>query len=140
MAYLLVTEAVGSSGTARFSLIDVPSRPQLAVYAIWDTKLRNNGLARLAVLNLEMRNQTASTDEATAVAVTLDVGKYAQQGREPTVKRMTAPGLDSKDSTRVTWAGQSYANGTPSGTKVVESLQGGKVTVQGSEGILVFFA
>lgn len=139
-AYLLVTEAVGTSGTARFSLIDVPSKPQLAVYAIWDTKIRANGLARLAIINLSVRNQTATPAQAEAVAVTLNVSQYAAAGKAPTVKRMTAPGLDSKDSTRVTWAGQSYANGVPNGTAVVEGLQGGKVTIQGSEGVLVFFA
>ena len=41
--------------------------------------------------------------------------------------------------TGITWAGQSFTNGTASGTEVVEALQDGKVTVKGSEGVLVFF-
>lgn len=110
------------------------------MYAVWDAKQRADGIARVVVLNLAVRNQTASAAEQAAVAVTLDLGQYVSNGKAATVKRMTAPGLDSKDSTSVTWAGQSYANGTASGTKVVESLQGGNVTVQGSEGVLVFFA
>jgi hypothetical protein len=52
---------------------------------------------------------------------------------------MTAPGLDSKDVRAVTWAGQSYENGTASGALDVESLVDGAVTVRGSEAVLVFF-
>ncbi|CDO76896.1 Glycoside Hydrolase Family 79 protein [Trametes cinnabarina] len=140
VAYLLVTEAVGRSGLARFSLIDVPEHPDLAVYAIWDPAVRKTGIARLAVLNVAVRNETTSGEDAAGMAVTLDLSPYVQKGKQATAKRMQAPGLDSKDSTRVTWAGQSYANGTAAGEEVVEKLKDGKITVEGSEGVLVFFA
>ncbi|EPQ54385.1 hypothetical protein GLOTRDRAFT_44058 [Gloeophyllum trabeum ATCC 11539] len=133
VAYLLITEAVGPSGKSQLSLIPTPSYPELAVYAIWD----GAALARIAVLNLAIRNATATEEQKGAAAVTLDLGGYVKEGCEARVKRMTAPGLDSKDSTAVTWAGQSYANGTASGEEVVETLQKGVVTVQGSEGVLV---
>ena len=71
--------------------------------------------------------------------MSVDVGAWARKGSEVRVKRMTAPGLDSKDSDTATWAGQSYTNGTASGTEVVEGLVDGKVTVKGSEAVLVFF-
>ncbi|KDQ57014.1 glycoside hydrolase family 79 protein [Jaapia argillacea MUCL 33604] len=130
VAYLLITEAVGSSGQSQISLIPTPSNPQLAVYAIWD----NSILSRMAILNLSTRNVTSSQD---AGEVVVDLSEYVS-GSGATVKRMTAPGLDSKDSSLVTWAGQSYENGTASGMEVIETLQGGSVTVKGSEGVLVF--
>ncbi|ETW83108.1 major facilitator superfamily [Heterobasidion irregulare TC 32-1] len=54
---------------------------------------------------------------------------------------MTAPGMDSKDSSKVVWAGQSYANGVSEGDEVVEVLSSSdtRVTVGGSEGVIVFF-
>ncbi|TFK50028.1 hypothetical protein OE88DRAFT_1632314 [Heliocybe sulcata] len=132
VAYLLITEAVGSSGESQISLIPAPS-PQLAVYAIWDQSV----LSRIAVLNLGIRNVTASDEEKEATTVSLDLSEYVREGSNVTVKRMTAPGLDSKDSSAVTWAGQSYADGIASGDEVVETLHGGLLTVQGSEGVLV---
>jgi hypothetical protein len=71
--------------------------------------------------------------------VSVDLSAWTRVGVEAKVKRMTAPGLDSKDAGAATWAGQSFMNGTPSGEEVVEGLQEGKVTVRGSEAVLVFF-
>jgi hypothetical protein len=140
VAYLLVTEAVGSSGQSRVALINVPSHPQLAVYSVWD----GNGTApaRLAILNLSPRNETTPPAESQQVEVTLDLTAYigAAQKSKASLKRMQSPGLDSKNSSAVTWAGQSYANGTASGEEAVETLQNGMLTVPGSEGVLVFLA
>ena len=69
----------------------------------------------------------------------MDLNAYVKPGKVAQVKRMTSIGLDSTDSSAATWAGQSFENGIPSGTEVVEPLDGGKVTVQGSEGVLVIF-
>ena len=55
------------------------------------------------------------------------------------VKRMTAPGMDSKDVDIVTWAGQAYTNGTASGEEVLEDVTDGMVVVNGVEGVIVFF-
>ncbi|KZT29970.1 glycoside hydrolase family 79 protein [Neolentinus lepideus HHB14362 ss-1] len=134
VAYLLITEAVGSSGKSQISLIPTPSHPQLAVYAIWD----QSSLSRIAVLNLAIRNVTASDEEKEAAVVYINLSDYIEEGSTAKVKRMSAPGLDSKDSSAVTWAGQSYENGTASGVEVVETLEDGILSVQGSEGVLVF--
>lgn len=80
-----------------------------------------------------------------SVSVDVDVAAWLRQGKgggggEVRVKRMTAPGLDSKDSSAATWAGQSFEDGTASGEEVVEGLEDGRtVTVRGSEAVLVFF-
>ncbi|THH15700.1 hypothetical protein EW146_g4813 [Bondarzewia mesenterica] len=120
VAYLLITEAVGSSGNSRISLIDVPEHPQLAIYAIWDNQILN----RLVFLNLENRNSTTTDDNAEDLAVSIDLSYYVKEGREDRVKvkRMTAPGIDSKDSDKALWAGQSYANGVPEGNEEIERL------------------
>ena len=72
--------------------------------------------------------------------VTFDLTPFIDPKRPiPKVKRMTALGADSKDVDSVTWAGQAFTNGTASGKEVIESLDHGKITVKGSEGVLVFF-
>ncbi|KAG8773778.1 hypothetical protein FRC12_002319 [Ceratobasidium sp. 428] len=138
VAYLLVTEAVGPSGQTRLALIRDPSLPStLAVYAIWDPSARKNGVARMVILNMALRREGVAADEAETV--TVDVSKWVQSGKAAQVKRMTAPGVASKDVGKVTWAGQSYTDGTPAGKLVVEGLTAGKVSVRGSEGVLIAF-
>jgi hypothetical protein len=136
----LVTEAVGSSGQSRIALINVPSYPQLAVYAIWDQAVSPDAPARLAILNLSPRNATTSSPAAQQVEVTLDISGYlgGSANQHSAVKRMQAPGLDSKNSTAVTWDGQSYVNGTAFGAEASEKVQNGSITIPGSEGVLVF--
>jgi hypothetical protein len=109
----------------------------LAVYAIWDPSARTDGIARLVVLNMALRREGVVADEGKTVSV--DVGKYVRRGRSAAVKRMSSPGVESKDSGRVTWAGQSYSAGVPAGSEVVERLSGGRVSVRASEGVLVTF-
>lgn len=138
VAYLLVTEAVGPSGTTRLALIRDASLPAtLAVYAIWDPSTRPNGVARIVILNMALRREGVAADEAETVSV--DLTRWARSGVAPKVKRMSSPGVESKASDKVTWAGQSYENGVPVGSLVVEGLSAGKVSVRGSEGVLIVF-
>lgn len=96
--------------------------------------------ARLVFLNLEARN---ATDPPNMNAVNLSFDRWiAHFGLDPskiTVKRMTAPGLDSTDSATTTWAGQSFENGVASGVEVVEGLVNDiSVVVNGGEGVIIF--
>ncbi|KAG8711197.1 hypothetical protein FRC08_016197 [Ceratobasidium sp. 394] len=138
VAYLLVTEAVGPSGRTRLALIHGASfPPSLAVYAIWDPSARKHGVARLVVLNMALRREGVAADEAETVSI--DVSKWVQRGKAANVKRMSAPGVESKDVGRVTWAGQSYTDGFAVGKLAVEKLDAGRVSVRGSEGVLITF-
>ncbi|KAG8773777.1 hypothetical protein FRC12_002318 [Ceratobasidium sp. 428] len=138
VSYLLVTEAVGPSGQTRLALIRDSSLPStLAVYAIWDPSARKNGVARMVILNMALRREGVTADEAETV--TVDVSKWVQGGKAAKVKRMTAPGVASKDVGKVTWAGQSYTDGTPVGKLLEEGLSAGSVSVRGSEGVLLTF-
>ncbi|KAI0784579.1 glycoside hydrolase superfamily [Abortiporus biennis] len=140
VAYLLITEAIGTSQQSRISILpSISSQPQFAAYAIWDKTLRSSGPAKLAILNLATRNVTSTQTEKDNVAIEVDLSEYIQKGRMGRVKRMTALGLDSTDSASATWAGQSFENGVASGAENVENLVDGKVTIQGSEAVLVFF-
>ncbi|KZV99803.1 hypothetical protein EXIGLDRAFT_723870 [Exidia glandulosa HHB12029] len=126
VAYLLLAEAVGRTDTARIALLDLGSAApeQLAAYAIWE----GPALRRVVLLNMAPRTDAGSE---TAV-VDLKI-------KTATVKRMTsAGGLEEKDSTKTTWAGQSFAQGVAVGKEVVEKLEDGKVTVRGAEGVVVF--
>lgn len=87
---------------------------------------------------MAIRNETTSDADAEELAVSVDLSPYIR-GAEAKVKRLTSPGLDSKNSSAALWAGQSYANGIASGIETVEKLKNGLVRVAGSEGILVFF-
>lgn len=141
VAYLLVTEAVGSSHQSRLALLPEVSKtlPNLAAYAVWDPASRKveEGPARLVLLNLGVRNVSSPAEVG---QVTVDLSQWTKNVGKVKVKRMTSPGLDSKDSGLTTWAGQSFENGTASGSEVIEGLgNGGSVTLKGSEGVLVFF-
>jgi hypothetical protein len=127
---LLITETVGSPGNASIASVSIPNAPDLAAYAVWDGK----SLSRIALLNLAHRNVTSPSNQG---AVRVDLSKIVK-GRNATVKRMTAPGMDSKDSNATTWAGQSFVNGTASGEEAIEGLENNAVEVNGSEGVLVF--
>lgn len=159
VAYLLITEAVGSSGLSRLQLINVPEAPGVAVYAIWDDAVRQDGIARLAIINTAIRNTTTPAQDDGSV--TFDLSRFipknsGRRSREvqnsatdsnssshstsTVVKRLTAPGLDSTDSDTATWAGQAFTNGTASGKEVLEALdEGRKVVIRGSEAVLVIF-
>lgn len=94
----------------------------------------------MVLLNLAVRNVSTSVGDAEKDAVKVDLTPFLRgKGKGAKVKRMTSLGLDSKDVSLVTWAGQSFENGTASGKEVVEGLENGTVSVMGSEGVLVFF-
>ncbi|KAG9093425.1 hypothetical protein FS749_014402 [Ceratobasidium sp. UAMH 11750] len=138
VAFLLVTEAVGSSGQTRLALIrDASFPPTLAIYAIWDPSMRKDGVARMVLLNMALRREGRVANETETVVV--DVSKWSRSGKEAKVKRMSAAGVDSKDVNKVTWAGQSYTNGVPLGELNMERPKAGRVRVRGSEGVLVVF-
>lgn len=86
---------------------------------------------------MALRREGVAADEAETVSV--DLTRWARSGVAPKVKRMSSPGVESKASDKVTWAGQSYENGVPVGSLVVEGLSAGKVSVRGSEGVLIVF-
>ncbi|KAJ6597209.1 hypothetical protein DFH09DRAFT_114039 [Mycena vulgaris] len=61
-----------------------------------------------------------------------------RRGATVTLKRLTAPGNDERDSDFVTWAKQAWTNGTAEGKAVREAVKDGKIQLRGSEAVVVF--
>lgn len=90
----------------------------------------------MVFINTAIRNQTDTSEDET---ITVDLSSFMESSRSAQVKRMTSPGADSKNSDTATWAGQAFTNGTASGPEMIERIDHGKVTVRGSEAVLVTF-
>ena len=68
-----------------------------------------------------------------------DISAYRQNTSRPVViRRMQAPGADTKLGNMTTWAGQTFASGVGVGTLVEETQLGSLVSVVASEAALVF--
>ena len=92
----------------------------------------NGKLSDVAVVNLQMWNQT-EVGTRSYVNVTLP-----QAGNEAEVRRLTAPGADSKDN--VTFGGRIVnTDGTMTGEEVEGLGPGGSVLVGASEAVLISF-
>ncbi|KZO93539.1 glycoside hydrolase family 79 protein [Calocera viscosa TUFC12733] len=138
VAFLLLAEAIGASSKSRIAPLTPPGdlEASLGAYAIWDDALNTTAPSRLVLLNMDIFNLTSPSPRP---AVTVDLTPLVGS-KSVTLKRMTAPGLDEKDATAVTWAGQQFANGTAVGQESVETVAAGNVSVSASEGVLVFLA
>jgi hypothetical protein len=133
VSQLLVTEALADGG--RIASLRGPEGVEgrgfsaYAVYGPGDGKVK-----KLVILN--MKPFYAAQPQGERGTLALSLGEH--QGAS--VKRMTAPAVDEKDSTKVTWAGQSFRNGNAVGEEAVEALAAGeRVLVKDSEVVLVTF-
>ncbi|KAG0694797.1 glycoside hydrolase family 79 protein [Suillus ampliporus] len=153
-AYLFVTEAIGHSTSLRLSNIfpgrqangssittagGDPSAGQISVYGLWDEKSANSDVypSKLALLNLEMYNQTDSYPRPN---ITIDISAYLpKKNQEVMVKRLTAPGADAMFANVTTWAGQTFASGVAEGNIVVEKISDGQVVIEASSAALVYW-
>ncbi|EGN98916.1 glycoside hydrolase family 79 protein [Serpula lacrymans var. lacrymans S7.3] len=153
-AYLFVSEAIGYSRSLKIANI-FPGRQangstittaggdisagQISVYGFWD-ELENPNLdypSKLALLNLEIYNQTETTPRPN---VTIDISAFLPfKNQEVTLRRLQAPGADVMTSNLTTWAGQNFASGVASGPLVEEIISTGKVEVEASSAVLVYW-
>ncbi|KAK4623620.1 Beta-glucuronidase [Fulvia fulva] len=98
-------------------------------------------LTKLALINIRPYHANSTSDYAASFKLPSQSkhGRFSR-GQKAYAKRMTAPHVDEKDSSKVTWAGQSFKNGTSVEEVAIEQI--GKddiVTVRGSEALLIFF-
>ncbi|KAJ6597210.1 hypothetical protein DFH09DRAFT_904977 [Mycena vulgaris] len=138
VSQLFIAETVGKSTTARLLALEPPvgvSPDVFAAYAVYEGGVP----ARLAVVNWRTFNRTMGAAGAAAARVVLDIAAVVpRDGRAVTLKRLTAPGNDERESDSVTWAGQAWTNGTAEGKAVREVVKDGKIEIRGSEAVLVF--
>jgi hypothetical protein len=117
---------MGNAKTSRLVSFPIASHPTLAVYAIWDSSARTGAPARAVILNLGAQND-----------LSVNLSSLSPAG----VKRLHAATRNATDSKTVTYAGQSWADGTGSGTLTIEKpLADGSVAVGAYEAVLVYLA
>lgn len=132
LGQLFMAEAFGVEGT-KVREVELPegvNGERFAAYAFYEQEK----LGKLALVNTNPFYAN-STEDGT---VSLDVSGYCEGGKV-WVKRLTAPAVNEKDSTKTTWAGQSFPQGDAVGETVLEQVEDGVVSVRGSEAVLVFF-
>ncbi|KAF2720165.1 glycoside hydrolase family 79 protein [Polychaeton citri CBS 116435] len=157
---LYLAEAFASNST-RVRVLDVPEGidgERFSAYALYNAA---DEVSKLAIINMNPLYQNSTDDFSVRVDLSALVGSTGRdngwfsgrswfgshasdRGRanraRVSLKRMTAQVVDEKDSQQVTWAGQSFKDGSASGKLQVESVgQDGIVTIRGSEAVLIFF-
>ncbi|KAH8831747.1 glycoside hydrolase family 79 protein [Flagelloscypha sp. PMI_526] len=111
------------------------SQGQLIAYGIWDDKLGSHYPSKLALLNVEIYNQTANY---TRPSTTFDISQFLPRQGKVTVKKLQAPGADVMFGNLTTWAGQTFGfTGDPVGKLVKETVRNGQVVLRASEAALV---
>lgn len=122
---LFLAEAFATEGT-QVRALDVPESvgDYFAAYALYN----DDCLSKLALLNMKPYYGNTTDDYTVAFEI----------GGKGTLKRMTAPVVDEKDSDMVTWAGQSFKSGEASGEARTEDVEG-VVRVRGSEAVLISY-
>ena len=94
-------------------------------------------LAKLALVNMKPYYANSTED----FSVRVDLSEAVSSGGGCLgVKRLTAPFVNTGNSSLVSWAGQSFPQGEAIGKAVVEAVgEDNVVDVRGSEAVLVFF-
>ncbi|CAJ2508329.1 Uu.00g133550.m01.CDS01 [Anthostomella pinea] len=152
---LFLAEVFATDGT-RIVEVGAPEgvdADYFAAYALYEGG-GDGVLSKLAVVNLRPYYANLTTDYTVSIDISAHImggalnpkhhGPQPHYGGDATatqayVKRLTAPYVDAKDAADVTWAGQSFANGSAIG-QVRKEVVGddGIVSVRGSEAVLVF--
>ncbi|CAE6428102.1 unnamed protein product [Rhizoctonia solani] len=132
VSQLMLSEIVGKSRASQIVHLPPPanvSADRFAAYGIYEHKK----LAKLALINFSIFNKTNASGDAPGIRVHLG-GSGSRASR---LKRMTAPGLDEKNTDLVTWAGQAYTNGSAVGKLKLESIVNNTVWIRDSEAVLI---
>lgn len=138
VAQLFMAEAFSTPET-RVRALDAPEgvdSERFSAYAFYvDDKLD-----KLALVNMHPYYQNSTEDYSVSFKLPSQKGRTGHGRSSVSVKRMTAPHVDEKDTAKATWAGQSFENGTAVGEVDVESVGEDQVVkVRGSEAVLVFY-
>lgn len=132
-AQLFMAE-VFSQDKVRFSTLDAPSgvdADRFSGYAAYE----GDEINKLILLNMNPYYADSEDD----YSLNIDVSDFVSKKASACVKRLTAPAVDEKDASRVTWAGQSFKQGDASGEVEIEKLKKGHtVKIRGSEAVLVY--
>jgi hypothetical protein len=131
-----MAEAFTTSGT-RVRALDAPlgiDSESFAAYAFYV----DNHISKVALINMKPYYVNSTSD----FTIQLDLSSLIHTGNGTCVraKRLTAPYVNTGDSSLSTWAGQAFPLGEPVGDIDIEIVGGdGGISVRGSEAVLVFF-
>ncbi|OLN82011.1 Beta-glucuronidase 4 [Colletotrichum chlorophyti] len=138
LAQLFMAEAFAVPGT-RVRALSAPegvSPESFAAYAFYN----EDRVSKLALVNMKPYYANSTSDFSVRVDVSFAVPAGEGDGARAHVKRMTAPYVNTGNSSLSTWAGQSFPQGKPEGETVIETVgEDGVVEVRGSQAVLVFF-
>ena len=102
---------------------------ELALYAVYN----GSEVAKVVVLNLAFYNDTSMQRGLEWINVGALFG-----GEEVEVGRLTGPMSITTEAEEVTWLGQSFEEGSPSGKRAFEGVGcGGLVDVKASEAVII---
>ncbi|GAB1738351.1 hypothetical protein NU219Hw_g3162t1 [Hortaea werneckii] len=150
-AQLFLAEAFSTGGT-RIQNLTVPSGVDpdyFAAYAFYD----DDALSKLAIVNMHPYYANSTEDFSASIDLSEHIhgskgwhgwhgwhGWSKEEGKQDVyAKRLTAPYTDETDAAKVTWAGQTFINGTADGEVQEERIdKDGIVHVRGSEALLIF--
>ncbi|TEA09956.1 Beta-glucuronidase [Colletotrichum sidae] len=129
LAQLFMAEAF-AGGETRVRALEAPGGvgdESFAAYGFYG----GDGIAKLALVNMKPYYANSTSD----FAVKIDVSAAVPGGRGGGVhvKRLTAPYVNTGNSSLATWAGQSFPQGKPEGEAVVESVDDGVIQDSASE-------
>jgi hypothetical protein len=134
LAQLFMAEAFAVKGT-RVRALEPPagvSGERFAAYAFYV----EDRLNKLALVNMQPYYANSTSD----FAVKVDLSEMVGRENGLSAKRLTAPYIQSGNSSQVSWAGQSFPQGEAVGDMEVETIgEDNVVSVRGSEAVLVFF-
>ncbi|MCJ1441789.1 MAG: hypothetical protein MMC23_002281 [Stictis urceolatum] len=121
VSQLLVVEAL--SGGGKIAALGTPQRLEQREFSAYVVYIGTT-MKRMVVLNMK-----PAYAGQTAGVVELDIGKH----NDVSVKRMTAPSVDKKDSAKATYTGLSYSNAKVEWYESFEQIVGnGSVKVRDS--------
>ncbi|KAK1977514.1 glycoside hydrolase family 79 protein [Colletotrichum cereale] len=136
LAQLFMAEALAVPDTRVRALSPPPgvSPESFAAYVFYV----DGQVSKLALVNMKPYYANSTSDYT--VRLDLSTLMQAEKGGSVRAKRMTAPYVNTGDSTLSTWAGQAFPQGEPVGEMVVETVgEDGALEVRGSQAVLVFF-
>ncbi|KAF2626058.1 glycoside hydrolase family 79 protein [Macroventuria anomochaeta] len=136
LAQLFMAEAFATSST-RVRALDAPSGVDPELFAAYAFHV-DDRISKLALVN--MKPYYANSTSGFTIQVDLSSLTHTGNGGCVRMKRLTARFVNTEDSNISMWAGQSFPMGEPVDDMAIDMIgKDAKVSVRGSEAVLVFF-
>ncbi|EGP91122.1 uncharacterized protein MYCGRDRAFT_107050 [Zymoseptoria tritici IPO323] len=140
-AHPFVADVIGNSGNVRIHDLKL-GLDLLSAYAVYDTS--SNTVSKIVLINLHDWSPSSSSSSRPSRSVSFKLGG-SSYGSTVRIEKLTAPGADVQDASRISWKGQSWtraSNGLPvSGTSTTQATRANNgrfaVNIRASEALLL---